>query len=36
LCLLHACYGMLLRGIDYQPAKRLGHACATRWWAAAM
>jgi hypothetical protein len=21
---------MLLRGIDYQPAKRLGHACATR------
>ena len=26
-CLLHACYGMLLRGIDYQPAKRLGHAC---------
>jgi hypothetical protein len=23
-------YGMLLRGIDYQPAKRLPHACATR------
>ena len=21
----------LLRGIDYQPAKRLGYACATRW-----
>jgi hypothetical protein len=30
-CLLHACYGMLLRGIDYQPAKRLGHACASRY-----
>ena len=29
-----ACYGMLLRGIDYQPAKRLGYACATRCAAA--